>query len=183
MVMRSRRLFSIMKNIFWVILLSLVGIVIVLAINNEKNMKIGSKVFKDGGNIPVEYTCNGANAQPKLLITEVPDATKSLALIVDDPDAPSGVFVHWTVWNIPPQTATIQNGRAPEGAVEGHTSLGRPGWIAPCPPSGTHRYYFKIYALDDLLGIPESSGKAALEQAMADHVLESATLMGLYSKE
>ena len=173
-----------MKKIFLTVLLLVVTIVILsLVINNkESKMKITSEIFENNGRIPAEYTCNGGGTQPPLKISGVPESAKSLALIVDDPDAPSGDFIHWLVWNIAPHTTSIENGRVP-GAVEGHTSLSKPGWVPPCPPLGTHRYYFKLYALDTELVIPASFGKADLLQAMTGHVLEQATLLGLYGKD
>jgi len=105
-----------------------------------------------------------------------------LALIVDDPDAPNGDFVHWIIWNIDPRTSTIETGAVP-GATEGSTSLGKPGFVPPCPPSGIHHYNFKLYALDTTLDIPKSSFKRELLRAMEGHILESTTLTGLFGRE
>ena len=146
-------------------------------------MKIESSVFTNNGKIPVEYACDGKSAQPPLKISDVSQNAKSLALIVDDPDAPNGDFVHWVVWNINPQISVIENGRAPNGAMEGYTSLNKPGWVAPCPPSGTHHYYFKLYALDIILLIPEPSTKIDLVRAMAGHIIDQTTLLGLYARQ
>ena len=146
-------------------------------------MKIESDVFVNNGKIPVEYTCNGEGKQPALKISDVPKNAKSLALIVDDPDAPSGDFVHWVVWNIDPNISVIENGNMPLSAVEGYTSLNRPGWIAPCPPSGIHHYNFKLYALDATLSMPKSSNKNDLAQAINEHIIENAALVGLYGRE
>ena len=115
--------------------------------SQQKNMKIESDVFVNNGNIPKEYTCNGAGTQIPLKISGAPKEAKSLVLVVDDPDVPSGDFVHWVVWNIDPQTSAIGDVSLPTGAVEGNTSLNKSGWVAPCPPSGTHHYNFKLYAL------------------------------------
>ncbi len=150
--------------------------------NQNGTMKIESDAFVNNGKIPAEYTCNGAGAQPPLKISGAPKDAKSLALLVDDPDAPGGDFVHWVVWNIDPATSLIENGRVP-GAEEGYTSLRRPGWVAPCPPSGVHHYNFKIYALDTPLSMPKSSAKADLLRAMEGHVVGSAILLGLYGRE
>lgn len=144
-------------------------------------MKIESDAFVNNGNIPEQYTCYGKGIFIPLKISDVPQNAKSLALIVDDPDAPNGNFVHWVVGNIDPKTSVIENGFIPN-AVEGQTSLNKPGWVAPCPPSGVHHYNFKLYALDTLLSIEESSAKASLVNAMAGHIIESATLVGLYGR-
>ncbi|MFH1200758.1 MAG: YbhB/YbcL family Raf kinase inhibitor-like protein [bacterium] len=146
-------------------------------------MKIESDIFINNGKIPVEYTCDGEGRQPPLKISGVPEEAKSLALIVDDPDAPNRDFVHWVVWNIDPKTLFIENSNVPLGAVEGHTSLSRPGWVAPCPPSGIHHYNFKLYALDATLSMPKSSNKNDLVQAMNEHIVENTALVGLYGRE
>jgi Raf kinase inhibitor-like YbhB/YbcL family protein len=151
-------------------------------VTTTQNMKLQSDIFSENGTIPVAYTCNGAGLQPPLKILGVPSGTKSLALIVDDPNAPMGVFVHWVIWNIDPTTTIIQNGKAPAGSVEGFTGLNKPGWIAPCPPTGIHRYNFKLYALNQSLSIPNTSNKADLVMAMTNHIIESTKLVGLYGK-
>jgi Raf kinase inhibitor-like YbhB/YbcL family protein len=112
----------------------------------------------------------------------VPAAAKSLVLIVDDPDAPSGDFVHWTVFNINPATAEIPEGSVPSGAVQGLTGYGSNGYGGPCPPSGIHHYQFKLYALDKVLNIPKSSQKKDIEKAMDAGVLDQALLVGLYQR-
>jgi len=145
-------------------------------------MKIESDVFPNNGKIPAEYTCDGKGTQIPLKISGVQVEAKSLALIVDDPDAPNGDFVHWVVWNIDPKTSVIENSNLPTGAVEGYTSLNMPGWVAPCPPSGVHHYNFKLYALDATLSIPNSSNKAGLMLAMDRHIIDRATLVGLYGR-
>jgi Raf kinase inhibitor-like YbhB/YbcL family protein len=182
----------------WIILLivAILGIFLfskILIKNNESNnikninsggyMKIESDVFVNNNKIPVEYTCNGKGARPTLKISDVPKSAKSLALIVDDPDAPNGDFVHFVVWNIDPDTSIIENDSLPSGAEVGYTSLDKPGWIAPCPPSGIHHYNFKLYALDILLSIPKSSTKADLIQIMDKHIIDEAILVGLYGRE
>jgi Raf kinase inhibitor-like YbhB/YbcL family protein len=105
-----------------------------------------------------------------------------LALIVDDPDAPSGTFVHWLVWNIDPQTKSIAANTIPAGAKQGTTSAGKTGYVAPCPPSGSHHYIFKLYALDTMLDLTPNAGKDNLEQAMQGHTLDSAELISLYKR-
>jgi Raf kinase inhibitor-like YbhB/YbcL family protein len=131
--------------------------------------------------IPSKYTCDGDDIHPPLAIDSIPEGTVSLALIVDDPDAPNGTWDHWLVWNMPGALTRIGEGDAPEG-VRGVNSWGRLGYGGPCPPNGEHRYLFKVYALDTLLELPEGASKAQLLAAMQGHVLESTTLMGCYTR-
>jgi len=144
-------------------------------------MKITSSAFQEGGDIPSKFTCDGADSSPPLQISEVPSGAKSVALIVDDPDAPSGLFTHWTVWNISPQTSTIAEGSAPKG-VHGTNDFGKSGYGGPCPPSGTHRYYFKMFALDRELDLPSGAKRPQLDAAMKGHVVAQGMLMGRYSR-
>src|SRR3989338_7575557 len=150
---------------------------------NNPNMLIASAAFERNGPIPAKYTCDGENISPPLTFSGVPEETKSLALIMDDPDAPRGTWVHWTMWNIDPATINVAANSIPPGAVEGKTSAGKSGYGGPCPPSGTHRYYFKLYALDANLNLDESANKQDLEGVMAGHVLGQAELIGLYSRQ
>jgi len=113
--------------------------------------QITSPVFENNGFIPKKYTCDGVDINPQLLIANVPSETKSLALIVDDPDAPAGTWVHWVVWNISPQTHEIKENSVPNGANQGLNDFRKRSYGGPCPPSGTHRYFFKLYALDTIL--------------------------------
>ena len=152
-------------------------------INKETYMKIESNIFKNNGNIPAQYTCDGESLRIPLSISDVSKDAKSLALIVDDPDAPNGVFVHWVIWNISPDVSTLENNKIPSGAQEGYTSLGKPGWVAPCPPSGTHHYYFRLYALLNILSIEKFSTKEDLLRAMDGLILDEATLIGLYERK
>jgi hypothetical protein len=145
-------------------------------------MKITSPVFLNNEMIPSKYTCNGENVSPPLRISEIPAGTRSLALICDDPDAPSGTWVHWVVWNIDPDTFDIVEDCVMEGAVQGQNTRGNNKYGGPCPPSGTHRYFFKIYALDTLVNLDKSCGKQELKQAMKGHIIEKAQLIGLYSQ-
>jgi Raf kinase inhibitor-like YbhB/YbcL family protein len=145
-------------------------------------MKITSSAFQQGGNIPSKFTCDGANTNPPLQISDVPPEAKSLVLIVDDPDAPSGLFTHWAVWNISPQTSTIAEGSGPKGA-QGTNDFGRSGYGGPCPPSGTHRYYFKIFALDRELDLPFGAKRSQLDAAMKGRVIAQGELMGRYSRK
>ncbi len=145
-------------------------------------LKITSPSFKDGEMIPRKYTCQGDDVNPQLDISGIPENTKSLVLIMDDPDAPMGTWDHWIVWNISPDTKTIAENSVPAGAVQGKNSWGRNDYGGPCPPSGTHRYFFKLYALDTTLDIPAKSKKKDVEKAMRGHIIEQAQLMGKYKK-
>jgi Raf kinase inhibitor-like YbhB/YbcL family protein len=143
---------------------------------------ISSRSFATGQPIPAEFTADGANVSPQLDIADPPAGTTSFALIVDDPDAPMGTWVHWVVWNIPADTRQIGKGHLPSGAVEGRNSWGRSGYGGPSPPSGTHRYLFKLYAVDGLLQLPKSTDKAGLLEALEGKVLGRAQLVGTYTR-
>jgi Raf kinase inhibitor-like YbhB/YbcL family protein len=146
-------------------------------------MKISSPAFENNSKIPSKFTCDGENANPPLKIEDVPSGTKSLVLIVDDPDAPGGTFLHWLVWNIPPQTTLIEENSLPQGAVQGGNDFGKENYGGPCPPSGTHRYFFKLYALDKNLNLPKGSSLKEVEKEMEVHILDQAQLIGLYQKK
>jgi len=148
----------------------------------ETAMKISSSAFSDGANIPSKFTCDGADTSPPLKIEELPSEAKSLVLIVDDPDAPVGLFTHWLVWNIEPKTSAIPEGNAP-GGVQGKNDFGKTGYGGPCPPSGTHRYYFKICALDQQLKLPAGARRKELDAAMKGHVIAQGELMGRYARQ
>lgn len=148
----------------------------------DLDMKLTSPVFADNQTIPAKYTCDGENINPPLEISDVPENAKSLVLIMDDPDAPAGIWMHWIMWNLDPATKIIAENSVPAGAVEGLTSFGQPGYGGPCPPSGVHRYFFKMYALDTMLDLPSATDKAGLEKAMQGHILVKAQLIGLYSR-
>ena len=147
------------------------------------SLQLSSSAFAYGGAIPARYTCEGEDANPPLAIDRVPTGTKSLALIVDDPDAPVGLWVHWVLWNIHPQTQQIAEKSVPAGAVQGKNSWGRTSYGGPCPPSGTHRYFFKLYALDTILKLGSGTTKAELERAMEGHVIGKGELMGTYRRK
>ena len=137
--------------------------------------------------IPEYYTCDGDDLSPPLDWSDPPEGTQSFALIMDDPDAPGGIWVHWVLYNIPAETRGLQENIAPDsqlpdGSMHGITSFRRPGYGGPCPPSGTHRYFFKLYALDTTLSLDEGSGKAQVLAAAEGHVLAEAELMGTYSR-
>lgn len=142
-------------------------------------MKIESPDFKEGKPIPSEFTCDGTNVSPALVFKDVPKGAKSLALVMDDPDAPMGTFVHWVVWNIPPGTKKVSKGE--KIADQGRNDFGKLSYGGPCPPSGTHRYFFKLYALDIMLDLEEAT-KAELEDAMEGHIVAEAKLMGTYRR-
>jgi len=142
-------------------------------------MKISSPEFKHSGFIPKKFTCQGMNINPLLLVEGIPQGAKSLALIVDDPDAPMGTWVHWVVFDIP-VTSRIDEDSIP--GKQGLNDFGRKSYGGPCPPSGTHRYFFKIYALDTKLNLREAISKGELEGAMQGHILDKAELIGLYRK-
>ena len=138
--------------------------------------------FEEGSAIPKEFTCDGDDLSPPLHFVNVPEATKSLVLIVDDPDAPLGTFVHWLVWNISPEDLRFEKGEEipyPQGI----TGFGTAGYGGPCPPSGTHRYFFKLYALDTLLELDPSADVNMLERALEGHIISEAKTMGVYSRE
>lgn len=152
-------------------------------IPTTKPMHISSSAFKDNEHIPYQYTCDGKNTNPPLAITDVPAGAKSLVLIMDDPDAPGGEWVHWLVWNINPATVAISEHSVPVAAVEGVTDFKKPGYGGPCPPDGMHRYFFKLYALDTKLDLQPSAVKADLEKAMQGHIVSQSQLVGLYARE
>lgn len=145
-------------------------------------MKISSPAFVENGAIPAQYTCDGQDANPPLQIENVPGETRSLALIVDDPDAPGGMWVHWVVWNIDPTSREVGENSVPAGAVQGKNDWRRNSYGGPCPPSGTHRYFFKLYALDTTLNLGAGTTKADLEKAMKGHVLAQTQLIGVYRR-
>ncbi len=152
-------------------------------------MKLTSPVFTEGGKIPSKYTCDGENINPALTITDVPVEATSLVLIMDDPDIPDfvkqknniEVWDHWIVWNIPPSTKNIPEGKNPLGVV-GRNSRGNNTYGGPCPPDREHRYFFKLYALDTELKLTESSTKVDVEAAMEGHLVAEAKLMGRYER-
>ncbi|MGC9599231.1 MAG: YbhB/YbcL family Raf kinase inhibitor-like protein [Minisyncoccia bacterium] len=147
-------------------------------------MIIASPSFENGGMIPAKFTCDGSGTSPELRIEGVPTDAKSLALIMHDPDAPrAGGFTHWVVWNINPATTAIAENGVPPGSVGGRNDAGRAGYVGPCPPSGTHHYEFHLYALDAVLHLASTSGKAELEAATSRHLLAETELVGLYARE
>ena len=149
----------------------------------QTSMKIQSSVFANSQMIPQKYTCDGDNISPPLEFLNVPSEAQSLVLIVHDGDAPvSGGWTHWVVFNIDPTTAGIAEKSVPADATQGSTSFGAPGYGGPCPPSGTHHYEFKLYALDTRLALDEKAKKADIEHAMEGHIIAQDTLTGLYQR-
>jgi hypothetical protein len=146
-------------------------------------MQIESPSFKYGEEIPSKYTCDGEGINPSLVFKDAPLEAKSLALIVDDPDAPKGTWDHWVVWNISPSTVEIPENSIPIGATVGKNSWPRNSYGSPCPPSGSHRYFFKLYALDTTLDLPPTSGSQDLRDAMQGHILAETELMGRYRRK
>lgn len=145
-----------------------------------KALEVFSKAFDNQSYIPFKYTCDGHNINPPLRINKIPAATKSLALIVDDPDASGRTWVHWIVWNIPP-TGYIEELSVPGN--EGLNDFKKHHYCGPCPPSFTHRYFFKVYALNDFLELSPASNKSDLEEAMKTHIIGYGELVGLYKRE
>jgi len=148
----------------------------------EAKMKITSSAFQQGGNIPSKFTCDESDTSPPLQIIGIPSNAKTLILIADDPDAPGGLFTHWLVWNIPAHTNSIAEGSAPKG-VHGTNDFGKSGYKGPCPPPGTHRYSFKIFALDRELDLRSGAKRSQLDAAMKGHVLAQGELVGHYARK
>jgi len=141
-------------------------------------MKISS-IFKNNEMIPKKFTCQGKGINPKLIFEDIPKEAKSLALIMDDPDAPNQTFVHWVIFNMPITHKIDEDSFL---GIEGINSAGEIGYIAPCPPTGSHRYFFKLYALDIMLDLKKGASKKDLELAMKDHIIEKTQIIGLYAK-
>ena len=177
--------------LFILIIIGLVGFIFYkkpskpsLELIEPKNMKIISPAFSSNQLIPKKYTCDGENINPPLQISDVPKEAKSLVLIVDDPDAPGGTFLHWLVWNIDVNTLLmIEENSLPPGAFQGKNDFGKENYGGPCPPSGTHRYFFKVFALDKTLDLPTGSTLKKVEEEMRGHILDSGELIGLYHRE
>ncbi len=142
---------------------------------------VTSSAFNQGETIPVQYTCNGENISPPLAWTGLPAGTQSVALIADDPDAPSGTWVHWVLYNLPADSQGLPEG-AQEG-INGQNSSRKTGYSGPCPPAGKpHRYFFKLYALDTKIDLPPGATKAELEKAIQGHMLAQGQIMGTFSR-
>jgi Raf kinase inhibitor-like YbhB/YbcL family protein len=178
---------SIKPAILFLIILLAVGC-ITKEEDNMENISISAEGFKEGETIPDEYTCEGKDISPLLSWKGIPAGTKSIALIMDDPDCPGGTFVHWVLYNLPAQTrklpkAMLLNQTLNDGSMQGMTDFGQPGYGGPCPPPGKpHRYYFKLYALDTKLNLPPGASKSQVESAMKGHILAKGELMGKYQR-
>jgi Raf kinase inhibitor-like YbhB/YbcL family protein len=152
------------------------------------DIKVTSSAFEHEGLIPPKYTCDGSDISPPLQWEGLPEATKSIALISDDPDAPVGTWVHWVLFNLPADSKELAENIPPDetlpsGAVQGTSDFGRIGYGGPCPPSGTHRYFFKIYAIDMELDLAPGARKADLLNAMEGHTLAEGQLIGKYKRQ
>lgn len=158
-----------------------------LSIIKNKIMKLSSEAFDQNGLIPLQFTCDGPDVNPPLDISDVPERTQSLVLIMDDPDVPKdiradGMWDHWIVFNIPPDISVIAQDSEPVG-IHGKGTSGNTNYHGPCPPEGEHRYFFKLYALDTLLDLKEGVSKQAVETAMEGHIIDQAELLGKYSRK
>ena len=150
-------------------------------------MQITSSAFREGEAIPRKYTCDGEDVSPPLSWSGASEGTESIALISDDPDAPMGTWVHWVIYDLPAGVTSLPEGvesveRPQVGGIHGITDFRRLGYGGPCPPSGTHRYFFKLFALDNVMDLPASATKKKLLQAMKGHILAEAQIMGTYSR-
>ena len=145
-----------------------------------KELTVRSSAFEPNNPIPKKYSYDGQDINPPLIIEGIPEEAKTLALIIDDPDARSGTFDHWVVYNIPASTSQIGENTVP--GTEGLNSARQSGYMGPCPPSGTHRYFFKVYGLDTQLKLVANSKKKDVEKAMQNHILAKGELVGLYSR-
>jgi Raf kinase inhibitor-like YbhB/YbcL family protein len=152
-----------------------------------QKIEVRSSAFGEGDRIPSDFTCDGADMSPPIEWSGVPATAQSLAIIVDDPDAPSGNWTHWLVYGLPPDLTQLKAGIAaeeelPGGALQGRTDFGRTGYGGPCPPSGEHRYFFKVYALNAMLRLKSGVSKQELLRAMQGHILAEGVLMGRYDR-
>ncbi|MFH1722852.1 MAG: YbhB/YbcL family Raf kinase inhibitor-like protein [Candidatus Altiarchaeota archaeon] len=146
-------------------------------------LELSSSAFSEGETIPSKYTCDGDDINPPLKIAGAPDGAESLVLIMDDPDAPMGTWDHWVLFNINPKTDSIPEDTIPEGAFQGVNSWGKTEYGGPCPPSGTHRYFFKLYALDNSIPVEEIPDKKMIEASIKGHILAQTRLMGKYQRK
>jgi Raf kinase inhibitor-like YbhB/YbcL family protein len=182
------RIFCLLVSFLFLCLLQVKGVVhSKVGGGKEMDIKITSTAFAEGSMIPKRYTCDGEDVSPPLAWTGVPDGTKSLALICDDPDAPMGTWVHWVLFNIPADIKDLPTSVPPQkviesGAKHGINDFRKFGYGGPCPPGGTHRYYFKLYALDTELELEPGITKAQLLKAMEGHILAQGQLMGRYKR-
>jgi hypothetical protein len=146
----------------------------------KNNLNVTSPAFQADGEIPSKYTCDGKDINPPLHVENIPAGANCLALIMEDPDAPNGIFVHWLVWNMEP-VKTIAEDNTP--GIEGTNGFGDVGYGGPCPPSGSHRYYFRMYALESRLNLGAGADKKTLEEAMQPYIMAEGVLMGRYTRQ
>ena len=189
MIMRCVKLTTVISGLS-VILITLSCEEQTKTVTGRKKMeiKVESTAFIEGDMIPSKYTCDGLNVSPTLSWSDPPESSKSIVLISDDPDAPMGTWVHWIVYNIPSQVKEFSENVPPtkileNGAIQGTTDFGRIGYGGPCPPSGTHRYFFKVYALNTMLNLDPGATKKQVVNAMENHVLAEGQLMGRYKRQ
>lgn len=171
-----------MKNLFYLFL------ILFLLGGQKMEISIMSSAFENAGQIPTKYTCDGENVSPPLSWKNLPSGTKSIAIINDDPDAPMGTWVHWVIYNIPANSSGLPENikpleKLPDGTMQGRNSWGKIGYGRPCPPSGTHRYFFKIYALDKVLELKPGATKEELLKAMKGHIIGEGQFYGKYSRK
>jgi len=178
-----------LKLLLLILLLAIVGCIAKEnEVNNMEKISISSEAFKENGTIPDEYTCEGEDISPPLSWQGVPAGSKSIALIMDDPDAPGRTFVHWVIYNIPGSMQKLAKGiprkeKLADGSLQGMTDFGKAGYGGPCPPQGKpHRYIFKIYAIDKILDLPSKASKEYVETAMKGHILAKGELIGKYAR-
>lgn len=150
-----------------------------MAVIQIKTLSVSSPAFVHEGDIPAKYTCDGEGINPPLSVRQIPEGTRTLAIIVEDPDAPKGTYDHWLVWNIPPNE-NIKENTIP--GISGNNSAGKTGYHPPCPPEGVHRYYFHVFALGSSLDLTGKETRQHLEEAMEPHILARGTLMGRYKR-
>lgn len=165
----------------------LVALAIAFATESTMSLQVHSSAFELGGTIPARHTCSGDNVSPPLDWSGAPAATRAFALVVDDPDAPAGTWVHWTVWNLPATATGLPEGVKPDaaGMLQGTNDFKKPGYGGPCPPRGhgAHRYFFRLYALDQPLPLSAGATRAEVDLAMRGHVLAEATWMGKFWRD
>jgi len=169
------------------LLVSCLSMVLTAKNSISAQMSLKCDAFSNGDMIPVRYTCNGINISPPMKWNNLPKGTKSLTIICYDPDAPAGTWTHWVYYNIPPQKSRLpehiqRTGYLRDGSIQGKNDFGKIGYCGPCPPYGIHRYYFKLFALDTVLNLPEGISRAGLLKAMRGHIIQEAELMARYGK-
>jgi Raf kinase inhibitor-like YbhB/YbcL family protein len=147
----------------------------------DRTIVVSSPAFQSGGTIPEKFTCKGADQNPALQFRGIPAKARSIAMIVDDPDAPGGTFNHWLIWNIAPTTKEIAANSVPAGSVQGKNDFGKVGYAGPCPPA-LHRYFFRVFALDQALDLKAGASRAALDRAIAGHIMATGELMGRFGR-